>query len=187
VSNEEFQPLPQAPAQAQVERLMAVLAEMASRETGLNRRDVLKTPGGIAGSAAGTQLSLRQGSRCLGWELVEAAASTERNEPSPCIFEVLTDRMPWVSECCRVKRQESALSNLCREIGSTFAQLVTVQPMVCAHLLGQLIQAFGEDQVVWETDAIWYGLPQWQMRPFGISRFPRRCRSDSGILLCRRR
>ena len=48
VSNEEFPPLPQTPAQAAVERLVEVSAESAGRRLGLTRRDFLKTTGGMA-------------------------------------------------------------------------------------------------------------------------------------------
>jgi uncharacterized protein len=38
-------------------------------------------------------------------------------------------------------------------------------------LLGQIINAFGDDHLLWGTDSIWYGTPQWQieaMRRFQI-------------------
>jgi hypothetical protein len=52
------------------------------------------------------------------------------------------------------------------ELGSTFGQLVTTNPTACAHLLGQIIEAFGADHVLWGTDSIWYGTPQWQIEAF---------------------
>ena len=52
------------------------------------------------------------------------------------------------------------------ELGSTFGQLVTTNPTACAHLLGQVIDAFGADHVLWGTDSIWYGTPQWQIEAF---------------------
>jgi hypothetical protein len=52
------------------------------------------------------------------------------------------------------------------ELGSTFGQLVTTNPTACAHLLGQVIAAFGADHVLWGTDSIWYGTPQWQIEAF---------------------
>jgi hypothetical protein len=52
------------------------------------------------------------------------------------------------------------------ELGSTFGQLVTTHSTVCAHLLGQVIGAFGADHVLWGTDSIWYGTPQWQIDAF---------------------
>jgi len=52
------------------------------------------------------------------------------------------------------------------ELGSTFGQLVTTNPRACAHVLGQLVDAFGADHVLWGTDSIWYGTPQWQIDAF---------------------
>ena len=58
------------------------------------------------------------------------------------------------------------------ELGSTFGQLVTTNPTACAHLLGQLVAAFGADHVLWGTDSIWYGTPQWQIEAFRRFQIP---------------
>ena len=60
----------------------------------------------------------------------------------------------------------AGLTNIYMELGSTFGQLVTTNPTACAHLLGQIIGAFGADHVLWGTDSIWYGTPQWQIDAF---------------------
>ena len=73
--------------------------------------------------------------------------------------------VPWTSEFCRMAKQ-AALKNIYMELGSTFGQLVTTNPTTCAHLLGQIIAAFGADHVLWGTDSIWYGTPQWQIDAF---------------------
>jgi len=74
--------------------------------------------------------------------------------------------VPWTSELCRMKKKEPGLANIYMELGSTFGQLVTTNPTACAHLLGQVIEAFGADRVLWGTDSIWYGTPQWQIEAF---------------------
>jgi predicted TIM-barrel fold metal-dependent hydrolase len=74
--------------------------------------------------------------------------------------------VPWTSEFCRMKQKEPALKNIYMELGSTFGQLATTNPTACAHLLGQVIGAFGADHVLWGTDSIWYGTPQWQIEAF---------------------
>jgi predicted TIM-barrel fold metal-dependent hydrolase len=73
--------------------------------------------------------------------------------------------VPWTSEFCRMKKQTN-LKNIYMELGSTFGQLVTTNPTACAHLLGQIVDAFGVDHVLWGTDSIWYGTPQWQIDAF---------------------
>jgi uncharacterized protein len=74
--------------------------------------------------------------------------------------------VPWTSDFCRMKEKEPALKNIYMELGSTFGQLATTNPTACAHLLGQVIAAFGADHVLWGTDSIWYGTPQWQIEAF---------------------
>src|SRR5262245_22213774 len=74
--------------------------------------------------------------------------------------------IPWTTEFCQMRKKEPALKNIYMELGSTFGQLVTYTPTACAHLLGQAIDAFGADHVLWGTDSIWYGTPQWQIEAF---------------------
>jgi len=76
-----------------------------------------------------------------------------------------TGEVPWTSEFSRMVKQ-AGLKNIYMELGSTFGQLVTTYPATCAHLLGQIIAAFGADHVLWGTDSIWYGTPQWQIEAF---------------------
>ncbi len=77
-----------------------------------------------------------------------------------------TGEVPWTTEFCEMKKKEPGLKNIYMELGSTFGQLVTTDPAACAHLLGQVITAFGADHVLWGTDSIWYGSPQWQIEAF---------------------
>ncbi len=50
-------------------------------------------------------------------------------------------------------------SNVYAELGSTWFALVR-RPVDAAHVLGKLIHAVGEDNVLWGTDSIWYGPAQ---------------------------
>jgi predicted TIM-barrel fold metal-dependent hydrolase len=77
-----------------------------------------------------------------------------------------TGEVPWTTELCEMKKKEPSIRNIYMELGSTFGQLVTTNPTGCAHLLGQIVAAFGADHVLWGTDSIWYGTPQWQIEAF---------------------
>lgn len=88
--------------------------------------------------------------------------------------------IPWTSEFCRMKRDHPAVGNIYMELGSTFAQLVTLDPTICAHLLGEIIGAFGADHVLWGTDSIWYGTPQWQIEAFRRFQIPERLAERRG-------
>ncbi len=91
-----------------------------------------------------------------------------------------TGEIPWTTEFCRMKEAEPDISNIYMELGSTFAQLVTTHPTVCAHLLGRIIGAFGVDHVLWGTDSIWYGTPQWQIEAFRRFQIPDRLMEQHG-------
>jgi len=55
------------------------------------------------------------------------------------------------------------LPNVYAEIGTTFASSVITFPTVCAHILGQLLKFMGEDRIMFGSDTVWYGSPQWQI------------------------
>jgi len=56
-------------------------------------------------------------------------------------------------------------SNVYAELGSTWRRVMG-DPNQAAHVLGKLMLAVGEDNVLWGTDSIWYGSPQDQIQAF---------------------
>ena len=83
-----------------------------------------------------------------------------------------TGSIPWTTEFCRMKQKEPGIKNIYMEIGNSFGQLVSTNPEICAHWLGQILMAFGDDHVIWGTDSIWYGSPQWQIEAFRRFQIP---------------
>jgi uncharacterized protein len=71
--------------------------------------------------------------------------------------------VPWVSDLCQYRKQNPHMSNVYMELGSTFGMMVITQPLLCCHVLGMIIDAFGADHVLWGTDSVWWGTPQWQI------------------------
>jgi hypothetical protein len=72
----------------------------------------------------------------------------------------------------RSMREAGRPKNVYAELGSTW-RFVMRDPDQAAHLMGKLLLTFGEDNVLWGTDSIWYGSPQDQIqtfRAFEISR-----------------
>jgi uncharacterized protein len=55
--------------------------------------------------------------------------------------------------------------NVYAELGSTWRSVMG-SPTEAAHLLGKLLLAVGDDNVLWGTDSIWYGSPQDQIQAF---------------------
>jgi predicted TIM-barrel fold metal-dependent hydrolase len=77
-----------------------------------------------------------------------------------------TAYIPWVSDICAWKKKNPKVSNIYMELGSTFALMVSSSPLLAAHVVGMIIDAFGADHVLWGTDSIWWGSPQWQIEAF---------------------
>jgi predicted TIM-barrel fold metal-dependent hydrolase len=64
------------------------------------------------------------------------------------------------------------MTNVYMDLGTTFGMTVITQPLLCAYMLGLMIDAFGEDHVLWGTDSIWWGSPQWQIEAFRRLQMP---------------
>lgn len=61
--------------------------------------------------------------------------------------------------------------NVCAELGTTWFCLMK-RPIEAAHLLGKLLLAVGEDNVIWGTDSIWYGPTQPLIDAFRVFQIP---------------
>lgn len=70
--------------------------------------------------------------------------------------------------------------NVYAELGTTFASCVITFPTVCAHILGQLLKFMGEDRIVFGTDSVWYGSPQWQIEALWRFEIPEDLRRQYG-------
>jgi predicted TIM-barrel fold metal-dependent hydrolase len=77
-----------------------------------------------------------------------------------------TSYIPWVSDICSWKKKNPKVNNIYMEMGSTFAMMVSSSPLLAAYVVGMIIDAFGPDHVLWGTDSIWWGSPQWQIEAF---------------------
>jgi len=71
-------------------------------------------------------------------------------------------------------------SNVYSEIGTTWASSVITFPSVAAHILGQALKFFGEDRIVFGSDAVWYGAPQWQIEALWRFQIPESMRARYG-------
>ena len=87
--------------------------------------------------------------------------------------------IPWTTEFCRQIRA-SGVRNIYLELGAVFGHSVVTHPDVCGHLLGQVIAAVGADHVIWGTDSIWWGSPQWQSEAFRRFQIPENLQSKFG-------
>jgi uncharacterized protein len=73
-----------------------------------------------------------------------------------------TGRIEWVTDLAEVP-SKFGVTNVYADVGQLFAQSTIADPRVSAAMMGQLVRGLGADHVVWGTDAIWTGSPQWQI------------------------
>ena len=73
-----------------------------------------------------------------------------------------TGRMDWVTDVAEI-RSKYGVDNVYGEIGASFASVCISQPRAAAAMMGTLIRGLGADHVLWGTDSIWFGSPQWQI------------------------
>jgi predicted TIM-barrel fold metal-dependent hydrolase len=72
------------------------------------------------------------------------------------------------------------LHNLYAELGTTMASMIVTFPTVFAHTIGQLLYYMGEDNIVYGSDSVWYGGPQWQIEAFWRFQIPESIRRRWG-------
>src|SRR5262245_28056720 len=73
-----------------------------------------------------------------------------------------TGRSSWVSDLAEIP-EKYGVTNVYADVGQLFAQSVVAEPRLGAALMGILGKGLGYDRVVWGTDAVWTGSPQWQI------------------------
>ena len=71
-------------------------------------------------------------------------------------------------------------SNVYAEIGTTWASTIVTFPTVAAHLMGQLMMFMGPDRIVFGSDSVWYGSPQWQIEALWRFQIPEELRERYG-------
>ena len=76
---------------------------------------------------------------------------------------VLREGVPDISWTTQFAQLAAPFRNVYGEIGTTFASSVITFPTVAAHILGQLLKYLGDERIVFGSDSLWYGNPQWQI------------------------
>jgi hypothetical protein len=77
-------------------------------------------------------------------------------------FEESGGYIKWASDLAEIP-EKYGVTNVYGEIGSTFANSAVAHPRFCAAFIGTLVKGMGADHVVWGSDTVWYGSPQWQI------------------------
>jgi predicted TIM-barrel fold metal-dependent hydrolase len=82
-----------------------------------------------------------------------------------------TGRMDWVSDLAEVP-QKFGVKNVYADLGASFAAICLSHPRGAAAMLGILIKGLGHERVLWGTDSLWFGSPQWQIEAFRRMEIP---------------
>lgn len=90
-----------------------------------------------------------------------------------------TGYIRWVSDLAAIPQRFGA-KNVYAELGTVFANAAVTHPRLAAGLLGTVIKGMGVDHVLWGTDSVWYGSPQWQIEALRRLEIPEELRKRHG-------
>lgn len=77
-----------------------------------------------------------------------------------------TGDFEWHSILMDIKRRNPKMNNVYCEIGSFFGILAIAHPEMAMHGMGKNLKYYGADRVIWGTDCLWWGSPQWVIDAF---------------------
>jgi predicted TIM-barrel fold metal-dependent hydrolase len=84
----------------------------------------------------------------------------------PGFFDPTTGDFAWHDDLMKIKQRNPKMNNAYCEIGSAFGTLAIAHPVMCQHLIGKNVKYYGADHVLWGTDCLWWGSPQWVIDAF---------------------
>ena len=86
----------------------------------------------------------------------------------------------WTTDLAEIPGKHG-VSNVYADLGQIFAQTTVTEPRLCAVMMGQHVKGLGADHVVWGSDAIWTGAPQWQIEALRRMEIPEDIRTKYGF------
>ena len=81
-------------------------------------------------------------------------------------YDPTTGDFAWHNILMDIKRRNPDMKNVYPEIGSFFGPLVIADPKLAMHGIGKNVKYYGSDHVIWGTDCLWWGSPQWIIDAF---------------------
>ena len=91
---------------------------------------------------------------------------TEPDYKKNAEYDPATGDFLWHKILMDIKLRNPGMNNVYPEIGSFFAPLMISDPVMCMHGMGKNIKTYGADHVIWGTDCLWWGSPQWAIDAF---------------------
>jgi predicted TIM-barrel fold metal-dependent hydrolase len=103
----------------------------------------------------------------------------EKPDDSLAEFEK-TGRIQWATDLAEIPAKYG-VSNVYGEVGTAFANSAVTNPRFAAAFVGTLVRGLGVDHVVWGTDSLWYGSPQWQIEALRRLEIPADMQKKNGF------
>ena len=91
-----------------------------------------------------------------------------------------TGRVDWVTDLAHIPSQ-FGVNNVYADLGQIFAHSNMAEPRVAAYMLGVMVAGMGADHVVWGTDSLWTGSPQWQIEALRRMEIPEDIQKKYGL------
>ena len=88
--------------------------------------------------------------------------------------------MEWVTDLAEIPGKYG-VTNVYADLGQLFALTTVAQPRLTAALMGMLVRGMGADHVIWGTDAVWTGAPQWQIEGLRRLEIPKDMQKKHGF------
>ncbi len=105
----------------------------------------------------------------LTFVIYHSALKHGTNEPQfkePNFFDPTTGDFLWHDALMKIKERHPEINNVYPEIGTSFGMLAVEHPVMAQHLIGRNVKLYGADHVIWGTDCLWWGSPQWMIDAF---------------------
>jgi predicted TIM-barrel fold metal-dependent hydrolase len=89
-------------------------------------------------------------------------------------------RIKWASDLAEIP-DKFGVTNVYGELGTSFANSAVAHPKFSAAFIGTLVKGLGADHIVWGSDTLWYGSPQWQIEAMRRLEIPEDMRKKYGF------
>jgi predicted TIM-barrel fold metal-dependent hydrolase len=89
-------------------------------------------------------------------------------------------RIKWATDLAEIP-SKYGVNNVYGELGTAFANSAVANPRFAAAFVGTLIRGLGVERVVWGSDSVWYGSPQWQIEAFRRLEIPADMQNKHGF------
>jgi predicted TIM-barrel fold metal-dependent hydrolase len=91
-----------------------------------------------------------------------------------------TGRIKWATDLAEIP-SKFGVTNVYGELGTAFANSAVANPRFAAAFVGTLVRGLGAGHVVWGSDSVWYGSPQWQVEALRRLEIPQDMQQKHGF------